>query len=285
MKKNIFIISTIFTITYLLFINYQYLSDTVIISSYLFISKILPFFIPIFIISKLLINYNLPYYISKLFNNNIYVYILVISFFIGCPSNIILINDLLTNNIINEKEANTYIKCTFFINPLFLYSILSAIFNQNTAILIIIIEILSNIIIYLIKPIKNTKTAAIKSTRLIDTINKSINDMINPLEIIYITIIIFNIIILLIPNKLINFIGIIEITKGLNFLITYKTNQFYKLLLCIIYISFGGISIHIQVKYLLNQKLKYSSFFIGRILQIIISIILITLYYRIITIN
>ena len=67
MKKNIVIIISCIIFIYLLFTNYLYLSDTIITSSYLFISKILPSFIPIYIVSKILINYNLPYYISKLF--------------------------------------------------------------------------------------------------------------------------------------------------------------------------------------------------------------------------
>lgn len=280
MKKNILIyIITIFFI-YFTFTNQTLIVNAVINSSLLFLTKVLPFFLPMYIISKILINYNFPVYISKLFNNNIYVYILLISFISGSPNNAILIKDLLNKNIINIDEANKYIKCSFFQNPLFLYTMISNIFNNKIAIIIIISQILSNIILYLIKPIKSKYTNIIKSISISDLLVKTINESINILLYIYLSIVLFNIIIALIPNSLSNFIGMLEITSGLNYLIISNNSTIIKLLLTIIYISFGGLAIHLQIKSVLKDtNILYSNFLLSRFYQMIIMITLIIIQY------
>ena len=276
MRKNIIINAILLLILFFLFNNQNIIINSTIYSSYLFISKVLPFFLPIFIISKLLINYNFPYYISKLFNNNIYIYILIISFISGSPNNAILIKDLLNNNIINKELANKYIKCSFFQNPLFLYTLLKTIFNTKLAVLIIFSQILSNIIIYLIKPLKNNNNIIKVESKPFDSVLiTSIKEAINILLYIYLTIVLFNIVIQLIPNNLNNFIGIFEITNGLNYLINKNQNIIIKLLLCIIYISYGGLAINLQIKSVLNDTLiDYNNFLISRFYQLILMIII-----------
>lgn len=269
MKKNVFIYIITFIFIYLIFNKQQIIANVVINSSILFLNKVLPFFLPMFIISKVLINYNFPYYISKLFKNNIYIYILIISFLSGSPNNAILLKDLLSKNIITVDEANKYIKCSFFQNPLFLYTMLSTLFNQKIALLFIISQLLSNIILYLIKPIKNSNIKYTNPLNMPDLFVKTINDSINIMLFIYITIIIFNIIVILLPNSLSNFIGIFEITSGLNYLITIN-NINIKLILAIIYISFGGLAIHTQIKSVIKDtNILYSNFLISRFYQMI----------------
>ena len=224
------------------------ISNSIINSSHLFINKVMPSLLPMFIISKLLINYNFPSYISKLFKNNIYIYILLISFITGSPNNIILIKDLLNNDIISINEANKYIKCNFFTNPLFLYNMLNSLFNNKIAISIILSQLLGNIIIYLFNKTKNTNIVKIKSKSFSNCLIESIKESTKVLLNIYITIILFNIIILIIPKCLTSFTGLIEITQGLNNLKNLNIKEFNKIILSIIYISFGGLSIHIQIK-------------------------------------
>ena len=275
MKKNIIIYIIIAVLMYYLFNNQQIIINSVINSSILFISKVLPFFLSMYIISKILINYNFPVIISKLFNNNIYVYILLISFLSGCPNNIILIKDLLDKKVINTLEANKYIKCSFFQNPLFLYAMFSNIFNKKSALIIIIGQLLSNIIIYLIKPIKCKYYTKINSLNFSDLLIKTINESINPLLFIYITIILFNIVATLIPKSLSSFVGLFEITNGLNYLITSNINYISKIILSIIYISFGGLSIHIQIKNVIKDtNIMYDSFLISRFYQMFILLLI-----------
>ena len=67
--------------------------------------------------------------------------------------------------------------------------------------------------------------------------------------------------------------GILEMTQGLNSLI--NANVFNKEILAILFISFGGFSIHKQVKCILDEtNLEYKYFFKGRVMQTIIAIIL-----------
>ena len=275
MKKNIFIVSFCIIIIYYLFKYNEIISISIISSSYLFLSKILVSILPIMIISKILINYNFPYYISKLFNNNIYVYILIISFLSGSPNNVILLKDLLNKNIISLKQANTYIKCSSFLNPLFLYVMLNNLFNIKISILIISIQILSNIIIYLFNPIKSKTIIKTNPQSFNKIFINSIKEAISVLENIYITIIIFNIIIVLLPKYLSSFIGLLEVSQGLNYLNNININIIYKLLLSIIYISFGGLSIHLQIKSIIdNTNINYNNYFIGRIYSVVLSIAL-----------
>ena len=278
MKKNIFIYTISFIFIFHLFNNYQLIVNGVINSSILFITKVLPFFVPMYVLSKILINYNFPSFISKLFNNNIYVYIIIISFLSGCPNNVVLIKDLLNNKMITISEANKYIKCSFFQNPLFLYTMISSIFNSKIAIIFIVVQIISNIILYLIKPIKNNNVMKITSLKLSDLLVKTINDLIDILLYIYLTIIIFNIIIILLPPNLSNYIGIFEITSGLNYLKVSNSSFYIKLLLSIIYISFGGLAIHTQIKSVLKDtNISYNNFLISRFYQLLIQVILLEL--------
>jgi hypothetical protein len=280
MNKNIIINALLIILLYILLKNNILISINVVSISYLFISKVLPYFIIIFVISKLLINYNFVYYISKLFKGNIYVYILIISFISGSPNNIYLIKDLLNKKIINEDDANKLIKCTSFNNPLFLYSMLSSIFNKSIAIYIIIIQLISNIIIYLFNRVKINKVIKIETDNFNYVLINSIKDASNILVNIYLIIVVFNIIICIIPDKFNSLLGLLEITKGLDYLRYVNNSNFIKIMLANIYIAFGGLSIHMQIKSaLIGTNISYYNYFKSRIYQIIISCILLLLYY------
>ena len=60
-------------------------------------------------------------------------------------------------------------------------------------------------------------------------------------------------------------------TQGLNTLINY--NSYFKELLAILFISFGGLSIHTQVKCILDEEnISYKYFLKGRIMQTLIAL-------------
>ena len=62
-------------------------------------------------------------------------------------------------------------------------------------------------------------------------------------------------------------------TQGLNALINY--NSSFKELLAILFISFGGLSIHTQVKCILDEEnISYKYFLKGRIMQTLIALLL-----------
>jgi hypothetical protein len=260
---------------YLLFTKQGIISISIYNTSQLFIKKILPTLFPLFIISKILINYNLPYYIAKIFHNNLYIYVFIISLLSGCPNNAIIIKDLLNSNAISIKQANKYITCTFFSNPLFLFTMLNNMFSLKISLIIILSHYLSNIIIYLYNPVKNNNVTKISTKPLNKALIYSIKDAGSLFINIYLTIILFNIIIAIIPNKLMPISGLIELSQGLNYLKYANISNNFKILLTLIFISFGGLSIQMQViNALSDTKIESRLFIKSRFYQIMISLIL-----------
>lgn len=284
MKRNMgFIVILVITL-YLLLTNQTIISLNVLETSKLFILKILPTMLPLFVISKLLINYNLPYYIGMLFNNNIYAYIFIMGIINGCPGNMILIKDLLKNGNINLNEANKYVTCSFFCNPLFLYTMLSSYFNLKITLLIILAHYGANLVIYLAKPIKNINITKTRGQSFNIVFMNAIKEAGPIILNIYITIIIFGIIIALLQDKLKCFIGLLELSQGLNYLNQINITLIYKEILALIYISFGGMSIIIQSLNILSEtKINSMNFIKARYLQVIISIIIFLIAHILIT--
>ena len=96
------------------------------------------------------------------------------------------------------------------------------------------------------------------------------------------TLIVFNIIVNILPinNLLLKniFNGLLEITTALNGIKYLSINTNFKILLSIIYLSFGGISIHTQIKSILPDT-NYKLFLKNKLLSILISIILLLLFH------
>ena len=279
MKKNIYKVLLIIVITIILFINNNLISDISLNITRLFVGNVLPNLLLMFIVSRLLINYNFPYYVSKLFNNNIYVYIFILSFLSGSPNNVIIIKDLYNKNIINADEANKYIKCSYFTNPLFLYTSLIGILRPRLIYLIIVSQIISNIIIYAYKPInKHNNSIYLSQRTFLDVFINSIKDSALTFLNIYFIILVFNLLIIVIPNKLSFLYGLIELTNGLNNIRYLNILEYNKSLLTIIYVCFGGLSIHMQIKSILdNTNILYINFLKSRFFHIIITIIIYSL--------
>ena len=70
-----------------------------------------------------------------------------------------------------------------------------------------------------------------------------------------------------------------DLTSGINLVPTLSISIELKALLMLIFITFGSLSVHLQViNAIKNTNLSYTNFFIGRILETIISIILFLLF-------
>ena len=66
--------------------------------------------------------------------------------------------------------------------------------------------------------------------------------------------------------------GIMEITIGIDSLVKLNLPLTYKIVITSMFLSFGGLSVHMQViNEIINTKIKYSYFLLGRIIQTIIS--------------
>ena len=111
---------------------------------------------------------------------------------------------------------------------------------------------------------------------LIKSINKSMNTLLMILgSIIFYMLLTYIVTFPILKNHLLKTIlsGFLEITNGLNNLIYLETYSKIKEIIAISIISFGGLSIHTQIKSILEDtKINYSSFLKGRIIHVIVSI-------------
>ena len=280
-------------ITFLITHN-KIVATTLIDAVNLFLRKVFVSLFPMLIINDILIQKNIPIYFYHLFKSifpkifktsGIASYVLIMSLLSGTPSNAYILKELVNNKQIKTDEANHLLMFTYFSNPLFLSITLSAIFDTKTVIKIIIIHYISNIIIGILirkkAPPLSSYNLIIRNENL--NITSSIKKTMNVLFMILGTIAFYMLLNLIVSypikeNLLFTTItsGFLEITSGLHHLEYLHITIKLKELIAISIISFGGISIHTQVKAILEESLiKYKYFLKGRIIHTIISIILI----------
>ncbi len=270
--------------------------DVILKAIDLFFKKVFVSLFPMFIINDILMMANFPFYFYQVFNNifkkvfrasGILAYVFLLSLLSGTPSNAYILKNLVKDNKISVEEANHYLYFTYFSNPLFLYTMLKVLFSISTTIKIILIHYFSNIIIGIIKrrdaPIITNREIKRDKHSISREIPKSISKSINTLLMI-LGVIVFYMLIIYIINNLFNFTGVfkvisagfLEITNGLNTMSTIKIYGKLKEIIAISIISFGGLSIHTQIKGILDDSdINYQGFFKGRIMQVIISVILV----------
>lgn len=268
-------------------INSPLITKSIIDYTSLFIEKLFPASFIFFTISSLLIEYDFIENISKFLHiNGAIFYVIIMSLISGFPSGSKYIKDLLDKDIIDIKTANYLIIFTHFPNPLFILGSVSLLFkNSHYAAIILISLITSNLIIGLITRPKD-KTHIITKTKkeyksfsiyLVNSIKSSLKTLI----LIYGTSVFFYLIAVIINNyisfSVYNYVlinGLFDLTKGI-FLTSLIQNDILKSIFIILFISFGGISINMQVKSIITDtNIKYKNFFIGRVFQFIISTII-----------
>ena len=271
-KLTIFLIMTLII---LIFKNYTLVLESTINGVSIWLYKVFPYLFIMIIIQDLLINLNL----TSIFKNPS-TYIFIMSIISGTPSSAYIISKLVKDNEISSNYGNICLIFTFFTNPLFLFTILNLIFNSLfTTIKLLLIIYISNFIIYLYfkkdLPLCNINGKS-KNINISSSIKTSINTNLMVLGSIIFYLVISSIIIntfnISYPFDI--FIkGLLEMTQGLNSLI--NLNIKFKEIIAIFFITFGGFSIHTQVKCILDeQDLNYKYFLKGRIIQTIIVIIL-----------
>ena len=266
MKRN-FIYLTILILIFLIFKNYSIVLSSSINAVELWLYKVFPYLFIMIIINDTLINLDF----ERVFTSTS-MYVLIMSLLSGSPTSAVIIDNLYKQGKISKNNANITLMFTYFANPLFLYTMLNSIFNSiNITIKLMIIHYLSNIIIYLIFKKKLEYTPTITNSSKFDiasSIKKAMTTTTMVLGAITFYLVISDILQLNIFLR-----GLLEMTQGLNSLI--NLNLANKEIIAIIFISFGGLSIHTQVKCILDDStLEYKYFFKGRIYQTLIATIL-----------
>ena len=292
-KKELYIL---IIITIIIFINKDIIYSSFNYSIQLFINNVFPSLFTFYILSNLLINYGFIELINgrfKVFNlskNGLFIFIM--SMISGFPSSSIYCSDFLKNNYISLSEANKLMIYTHFSNPLFIIMIVSNILNNKLAYIILICHYLSNFILAIIFrniKIDNKTNYTIKINSLFDCIIDSIYKCFKTLLIVFSSIYIF----ILFYNLLIKYVPLngyyraiismlFEITGGINNLSKLNISDSIKSILIGMGISFGGLSIHLQIKSIISDtSISYHQFLISRLLQSSITGILIYISLKI----
>jgi len=276
-------------------------------------NNIFPSLFPFFVIGNILINLGFPQLIGELLKYVMYKifkingtgsFVMILSLVSGFPSSAKYTKELLLKNEINECEATKLLTFTHFSNPLFILGTLSIMFlnNKEIGIPILVSHYVGNIFVglifrnYYISKKEDTKVslknAIIKMNK--SKTNKSFGEIlssaiigsINTLLLILGTVTIFLVLTTLINNNLnipiyyktfIN--GIFEMTQGLKYLSMTKIPLFKQGLIAVFFLSFGGLSVHMQVLSIISDtKIKYFPYFLARILHASISTLIFFLW-------
>ena len=281
-----------------IFKNNKEVANVILEAVNLFFKKVFVSLFPMFILNDILINLNIPYYFYLLFNklflkvfhtSGLGAYVFIMSLISGTPSNAYILKELVELEKLSIEEANHFLTFTYFSNPLFLTVMLSTIFNARIVLKIILCHYIANIIIGILmrnkapKIVTNQKHTQNKSkSSIIKSINKSISTLLMILGTICFYMLLTFIVTNLLPdNPLIKTLisGFLEITNGLNTITSLNIFIQIKEIIASAIISFGGLSIHTQIKAILEDtNMNYSYFLKGRIMQSIISVILIMIF-------
>ncbi len=310
MKKNITTIVNFIIISILIFFTAQILltSDKVMssveFSFSIWKSSIFPSLFPFFIISEILINYGFVELVSEIFKpvmnklfkvNGSGAFVFIMSLISGFPSSAKYIREIYKKELIDEKEGTKILMFTHFSNPLFILGTISLTFlnNKEVGLLILIAHYLTNIIIGLIirnlYPSKNEnnsfsfnnvlKIMNKKQKSFGEILSTATKDTINTLLLILGTVTIFLIVTTIIDN-MINITpyyqailnGTIEMTQGLKYISILDLPLKVKTIISVMFISFGGISVHMQIISILSDtKIKYFPYLVARVIHALIS--------------
>lgn len=267
----------------------------------IFREKLFPSIFPFFVLSFLFINMGYPLILNKYFKNitrKIFhlsentTFILLMSIISGFPSGAKYIVKDYSNNYITKEEGNQLLLFTHFANPLFVLGTCGILLNsKRLAYKILICQLLANIILGILVRPKNITTTKKKEVvfstpSLISILPDAINEAMEVLIFMLGSITIFQFFtncFLLFTNESVLFktifTGIMDLTSGINLVPTLSISIELKALLMLIFITFGSLSVHLQViNAIKNTNLSYTNFFIGRILESIIAIIIFLLF-------
>lgn len=294
--KNIIIIicSLFFLVNLIIYRNLVF--DIVGFSLNIWITSLLPALFPFFIVSDILINYDVIKYFPKVIRNSIkYLFnvsdnglvIILLSMLSGFPSNARNIKNMYLDKKITKEEGEHLLYFTHFSNPMFILGTIPLILNSNKiSKYILISHYLANIILGIClrkyNRVNDSNTSNYKEDKhnfglvLTISIRKSLDSVLGILG----TLTVF----LIISTLLINFFNldntssllaksILELTSGLKELGSYNLLDKYLLIISSCILSFGGLSVHMQViNELVDTDISYKNYFIGRILQVVLSL-------------
>ena len=306
--ESVLIMCVLLFIMYEILTSSSSIMDTVGFSFGVWKNNIFPSLFPFFVLSEFLINYGFIELVSELFKpimnkcfkvKGVGAFVFIMSLVSGFPSNSKYVRELYMNGLINEYEGTKLLTFTHFSNPLFILGTISILFlnNKEVGLLILICHYLGNIIIgflfrnYYVSDKEDSKIsfkrAILNMHKKRISNNKSFGEVmcgalmngINTLLLIFGVVTLFLVITTIIDNNInlssyyqsiLN--GIVEMTQGLKYVSLLDIPLKIKGTLSVMFISFGGISVHIQlISILSDTKIKYFPFFVARVIHACVS--------------
>lgn len=299
MKTKIFnlmiVVSFLILLTEVLF-HKTLIFETISYSLNTWVTTLIPSMFPFFVISDILISYHITNYIPKTVKKTLtklfrisepVLSIFFLSCLSGFPSNARNTRALYDNKTITKEEADQALIFTHFANPLFILSTIAVFFlhNEKYGYIILISHYLGNIILGIgtrfmrnsyhpnyTSPLAKSQNF---STILMKAIKSSIDTLLMILGSLTCFLILSSLIIKHLPLSSYNSTlikGILEITMGLKSLSLLNISDCYKVVISTMFISFGGLSVHLQVlSQLVDTDISYQPFFIARIFHALIS--------------
>ena len=295
---NIFIILISLFVLLELLIKKSLIYSSIIYALNIWVNNLIPALFPFFIISDILINYNITFYIPKIikkwckyiFNiSDNMLTIFILSMLSGFPSNARNTRNLYDKGIISLEEANHILIFSHFANPVFILTTVAVYFfnNEKFGIFLLIVHYLSNFILGICFRNKFNFTNNNKATFyninnfgniFIESIKRAVDTVLTICGILVVFLMLSTIVVDTFNLSNYNAMivkGIFEITIGIEALSKLSLSNCSKLVISSMILAFGGISVHVQVlSQLTDTKIKYIYFFIGRMYQMIIAGIL-----------
>lgn len=279
-------------------------------------NNIFPSLFPFFVLSDILVNYGFVELTGELFKpimNKVFkmkgdtAFAFIMSTISGFPSSAKYVHELYKKGTIDEYEASKLLTFTHFSNPLFILGTISILFlnNKEAGLLILICHYLGNLIIGFIFRNYHRYDKKDGNVSIKDAINK-MNDKrinndknfgqiitsallngINTLLLVLGVTTVFLVITTVIDNNvrlnsyhqsILN--GFIEMTQGLKYVSLLNIPLKIKAVISTMIISFGGLSVHMQIMSILSDtKIKYLPFLTARIMHSFISSFLVYILF------
>ena len=286
MKKNnksILILVTLILILVIFLLNVNLIINNVLNYSYLFLTKLFPVSFILYIITYMIIEFGFIEFLNSFFKiKSCNIFIFILSFISGFPSGAKFTKLLYDKGLIDIDYANTLLYFTHFPNLLFVFGTIYGILENFKYTCFIIISITcSNFLIMLFS---KRKKITISDSYVYKSFSKVLSDAIiysfKTMILIYGTSLFWYLIssILLDPFSdylyvYVIFNGLFDLTNGI-ISTNLINNIFVKSLFILIFLSFGSISIHMQVNETISDEINYFSYLKGRIISTLISIII-----------
>ncbi len=304
MKKMSFNFLMIFLFLFLLIeilTNSSMVMESVKFSFSIWMNHIFPSLFPFFVLSRILMEYGflelcaeiLSPFMQTLFRSKgDSAFILIMSIISGFPSNAKYTKALYQDGILEKREAEKMLTFTHFSNPLFILGTIAETFlgNKKVGFLILACHYSTNILIgllfrnYTVSPKKQTHFSIENILHKIQerrkenksfssVLGESLIDTIQTLLLILGTVTVFLIVTTIINQKLhfhpyyqslLN--GFFEMTQGLKSVSLLPSSLRLKATLSTMIISFGGLSVHMQMMGILSDTdISYLPFLVARI--------------------